>query len=81
MLSPATPLVSVILPACTIAYKSDQAIYHSQPILYVLMFGFIAAKITNRLVVSRRSKRGGGGGLKAGENFGVKIKYRYVFVK
>ena len=56
MLSPATPLVSVILPACTIAYKSDQAIYHSQPILYVLMFGFIAAKLTNRLVVSRRSQ-------------------------
>ncbi len=52
MLSPATPLLSVILPACTIAYKSDEAVFHDQPILYVLMFGFIAAKITNRLVVS-----------------------------
>ncbi len=52
VLSPATPLLSVILPACTIAYKSDEAVFHDQPILYVLMFGFIAAKITNRLVVS-----------------------------
>ena len=35
-----------------IAYKSDERIFHSQPILYVLLFGLVAAKITNRLVVS-----------------------------
>ena len=35
-----------------IAYKSDERIFHNQPILYVLLFGLVAAKITNRLVVS-----------------------------
>ena len=38
-----------------IAYKSDERIFHSQPILYVLLFGLVAAKITNRLVVSINS--------------------------
>jgi len=56
VLSPATPLLCVIIPAWVIAYKSDQAIYHEQPILYVLMFGLIAAKLTNRLVVAHMCK-------------------------
>jgi len=56
VLSPSSPLLFVIIPAWVIAYKSDQAIYHSQPILYVLTFGLIAAKITNRLVVAHMCK-------------------------
>ena len=35
-----------------IAYNSDETILHSQPILYGLPFGLVAAKITNRHVVS-----------------------------
>jgi len=56
VLSPASPLLLVIIPAYLIAYKSDQEIFHSQPILYVVMFGLIAAKITNRLVVAHMCK-------------------------
>ena len=56
MLSPASPLSLLVIPAWVIAYKSDQNIYHSHPILYVLLFGLIAAKITNRLVVAHMCK-------------------------
>ena len=42
--------------AWTIAYKSDQNIYHDHPILYVLVFGLIGAKLTNRLVVAHMCK-------------------------
>jgi len=56
VLSPASPLLFLIIPAWVIAYKSDQNIYHSQPIMYVLLFGLIAAKITNRLVVAHMCK-------------------------
>jgi hypothetical protein len=31
---------------------APQRIFHGQPILYALLFGLVAAKITNRLVVS-----------------------------
>merc|ERR1719336_3507136 len=56
VLSPASPLLLLVIPAWVIAYKSDQNIYHSHPILYVLMFGLVAAKITNRLVVAHMCK-------------------------
>eukprot|EP00092_Neocalanus_flemingeri_P010195 GFUD01010986.1.p1 GENE.GFUD01010986.1~~GFUD01010986.1.p1 ORF type:complete len:412 (+),score=82.52 GFUD01010986.1:65-1300(+) len=56
VLSPASPLFLLVVPACVIAYKSDQNIYHSHPIMYVLLFGLIAAKITNRLVVAHMCK-------------------------
>ena len=56
VLSPASPLSLLVIPAWVIAYKSDQNIYHSHPILYVLLFGLIAAKITNRLVVAHMCK-------------------------
>ena len=56
VLSPASPLFLLVIPAWTIAYKSDQNIYHDHPILYVLVFGLIGAKITNRLVVAHMCK-------------------------
>ena len=73
MLSPASPLFLLVIPAWVIAYKSDQVsimyrggklimssllqnIYHDHPILYVLLFGLIGAKITNRLVVAHMCK-------------------------
>ena len=33
-----------------------QNIYHDHPILYVLLFGLVGAKITNRLVVAHMCK-------------------------
>lgn len=56
VLSPASPLLLLVIPAWVIAYKSDQNIFHAQPILYVLVFGLVAAKITNRLVVAHMCK-------------------------
>ncbi len=52
VLSPAFPLLISTVADWVIAYKSDEYIFHSQPIVYVLLFGLVAAKITNRLVVS-----------------------------
>jgi len=56
VLSPMTPLLCVIVPAATIAFKSEEAVFHNHPILYVLLFGIIGAKITNRLVVAHMCK-------------------------
>lgn len=56
VLSPAGPLFCLVIPAWVIAYKSDQNIFHGHPILYVLLFGMIGAKITNRLVVAHMCK-------------------------
>jgi len=56
VLSPASPLFLLVVPAWVIAYKSDQNIYHDNPILYVFVFGLIGAKITNRLVVAHMCK-------------------------
>ena len=39
-----------------IKYFLFQNIYHDHPILYVLLFGLIGAKITNRLVVAHMCK-------------------------
>jgi len=56
VISPATPLFLTILAAFVIAYKSDEFIFHNQPIIYVLVFGLVAAKISNRLVVAHMCK-------------------------
>jgi len=56
VLSPMMPLLCVIVPAAVIAFKSEQAVFHNHPILYVLLFGIIGAKITNRLVVAHMCK-------------------------
>lgn len=56
VLSPATPLLLVIVAAWVIAYKSTEFVFHNQPLLYVTLFCIIAAKITNRLVVAHMCK-------------------------
>jgi len=56
VLSPASPLFLLVIPAWVIAYKSDQNVYHDHPIMYVFVFGLIGAKITNRLVVAHMCK-------------------------
>ena len=52
MLSPAIPLSLVIVPAYIIACKSEERIFEQHPSLYIIAFGLVVAKVTNRLVVT-----------------------------
>uniref|UniRef100_A0A1B6IUG1 diacylglycerol cholinephosphotransferase n=1 Tax=Homalodisca liturata TaxID=320908 RepID=A0A1B6IUG1_9HEMI len=56
VLSPVIPLSLVVVPAFIIWRKSEQNLYENHPCLYVLAFGLVAAKVTNRLVVAHMSK-------------------------
>lgn len=56
VLSPIIPFSMVLVPAFIIYKKSTQEIYQNHPALYILSFGFVAAKITNRLVVAHMTK-------------------------
>ncbi|XP_030745692.1 cholinephosphotransferase 1 isoform X1 [Sitophilus oryzae] len=56
VLSPVIPIILVVLPAFIIYKKSEQAIYETHPVLYILTFGLVAAKVTNRLVVAHMTK-------------------------
>jgi hypothetical protein len=47
------PFSLVIVPAFIIYRKSVEHVYENHPALYILAFGMAAAKVTNRLVVSR----------------------------
>lgn len=42
----------MLIPAFIIYQKSEQHVYEENPVLYILAFGLVAAKVTNRLVVS-----------------------------
>ena len=52
MLSPAIPICLAVVPAYIIACKSEQHIFELHPALYIIAFGLVVAKVTNRLVVS-----------------------------
>ncbi|CAH0560793.1 unnamed protein product [Brassicogethes aeneus] len=56
VLSPVIPFSLVILPAFIIYQKSPQHVYEEHPALYILAFGLVAAKVTNRLVVAHMTK-------------------------
>ncbi|XP_017772685.1 PREDICTED: choline/ethanolaminephosphotransferase 1 isoform X1 [Nicrophorus vespilloides] len=56
VLSPIIPFSTVLLPAFIIYKKSTEAVYENNPALYTMAFGFVAAKITNRLVVAHMTK-------------------------
>ena len=53
VLSPIIPFSFVVVPAYIIYRKSAEHVYENHPALYILAFGMVAAKVTNRLVVSR----------------------------
>ncbi|XP_065574173.1 cholinephosphotransferase 1-like isoform X3 [Artemia franciscana] len=55
VLSPAIPIGMVLVPAYVIAGKSPE-LYESHAALYVLAFGLVAAKVTNKLVIAHMSK-------------------------
>ncbi|KAE8745515.1 hypothetical protein FOCC_FOCC007776 [Frankliniella occidentalis] len=56
VLSPIIPFGLVVVPAYIIYRKSVQAVYENNPVLYILAFGMVAAKVTNRLVVAHMTK-------------------------
>ncbi|XP_051168879.1 choline/ethanolaminephosphotransferase 1 isoform X2 [Leptopilina boulardi] len=56
VLSPIIPLAFVVVPAFIIYRKSAEHVYENHPVLYILAFGMVAAKVTNRLVVAHMTK-------------------------
>lgn len=53
VLSPVLHIGSVIVLAVMIYKKSAVQLFEKHPCLYILAFGFVSAKITNKLVVSQ----------------------------
>lgn len=56
VLSPIIPFLFVVVPAYVISQKSPDHIYENYPSLYIMAFGMITAKVTNRLVVAHMTK-------------------------
>lgn len=56
VLSPSIPISLVIIPAFIIYRKSTYNIYENHPCLYILAFGMVASKVTNRLVIAHMTK-------------------------
>ena len=52
VLSPIVPAGVVCMLAFIIWQKSPSQVYENHPVLYILSFGMVFAKITNKLVVS-----------------------------
>ena len=49
---PVFPIMSVVVLAVIIQQKSPSMVFENHPCVYLLAFGLLSAKITNRLVVS-----------------------------
>ncbi|CAK1544777.1 unnamed protein product [Leptosia nina] len=56
ILTPVFPFAFVVVPAFIIFQKSESQVYENHPALYILAFGMVAAKVTNRLVVAHMTK-------------------------
>ncbi|XP_012222872.1 cholinephosphotransferase 1 isoform X4 [Linepithema humile] len=56
VLSPIIPFSFVVVPAFIIYRKSAEHVYENHPALYILAFGMVAAKVTNKLVVAHMTK-------------------------
>ncbi|KAL5288651.1 hypothetical protein ACFFRR_009092 [Megaselia abdita] len=56
VLSPSAPLAFLVIPSIMIACKSTQGIFINHPGLYIVAFGLVAAKITNKLVIAHMTK-------------------------
>ncbi|XP_018326706.1 cholinephosphotransferase 1 isoform X3 [Agrilus planipennis] len=52
VLSPIIPFSMVLVPAFIIYRKSIDHVYEEHPALYIMAFGIVAAKVTNKLVVA-----------------------------
>lgn len=56
IISPILPFLLVVIPAFIISEKSRSGLYVNHPVLYMLTFGLLAAKVSSRLVVAHMSK-------------------------
>ncbi|CAO4380817.1 unnamed protein product [Caenorhabditis nigoni] len=56
VLFPICPLLAVIVPYCMIYSKSASSVYDDLIVIFVLQFGAVAAKATNRLIVAHMSR-------------------------
>jgi hypothetical protein len=56
IISPIIPFLLVVVPAFIISEKSRSGLYVNHPVLYMLTFGLLSAKVSCRLVVSHMSK-------------------------
>lgn len=56
VLSPVIPFGLVVVPAFIIAQKSTDHVFDTHPAYYILAFGMVAAKVTNRLVVAHMTR-------------------------
>jgi hypothetical protein len=56
IISPILPFLFMVIFAIIIAAKSQSQIYELHPMLYLMTFGILFAKITNKLVVAHLSK-------------------------
>lgn len=56
VIAPILPFFFVVISATMIAVKSNSHIYELHPMLYLMTFGILFAKITNKLVVAHLSK-------------------------
>jgi len=56
ILSPLLPILVVIVPTVVIYKKSPTNLYELNPCLYLLTFGLVIAKVTNKLVVAHMTK-------------------------
>ncbi|KAG8451038.1 hypothetical protein GDO86_003353 [Hymenochirus boettgeri] len=56
VLSPMLHIGSVIILATMIYKKSAEHLFENHPCLYILTFGFVSAKVTNKLVVAHMTK-------------------------
>ena len=52
VLTPLFHISAIIAMATIIKFKSPSRIYEKSPCLYLMMFGMVGAKVTNKLVVS-----------------------------
>ncbi|KAK8739089.1 hypothetical protein OTU49_003470 [Cherax quadricarinatus] len=56
VLSPVVPLFFIVAPSILIAWKSPIGLYLKNPTIYLLTFGCVSARVTNRLVVAHMTK-------------------------
>lgn len=56
IISPIIPLLLVIIPAFIISEKSRSGLFIKHPVLYLMTFGLLGAKVSCRLVVAHMSK-------------------------
>ncbi|XP_031640939.1 cholinephosphotransferase 1 isoform X1 [Contarinia nasturtii] len=56
VISPVIPLLTVVLSAFIISQKSVDRLFETYPSLYIITFGMVAAKVTNKLVIAHMTK-------------------------